>query len=197
MVVVPCTSCACRRACRPARSVAMAAAQRYRNPLCSASSCRSPPAAAFPGCQQLAAHGAAVWRPGGRVLCSGGAGWGAGSMAWLAMLCGCRCSSSCTFPCCRACSLWPAQPGRTQQRWLKLSPAAWRCSLPIHPPPPPRVATHQMLSGVYRNQRDFLNSAHGGMVAGAVLGVSGACVRLLRQPAQARVALLLRLLAAC
>lgn len=29
-----------------------------------------------------------------------------------------------------------------------------------------------MLSGVYRNRRDFLDSAHGGMAAGALFGVS-------------------------
>jgi hypothetical protein len=30
----------------------------------------------------------------------------------------------------------------------------------------------QMLSGVYRGRRDFLDSAHGGLAAGAVFGVS-------------------------
>ena len=40
-----------------------------------------------------------------------------------------------------------------------------------------------MLSGVYRNRRDFLDSAHGGMAAGALFGVSckgrrGACLHM-------------------
>lgn len=36
----------------------------------------------------------------------------------------------------------------------------------------------QMLSGVYRNRRDFLDSAHGGMAAGALFSVSCEGLRL-------------------
>lgn len=40
---------------------------------------------------------------------------------------------------------------------------------PAHPPNHPPLQT---LSGVYRGQRDFLDTAHGGMAAGAVFGLS-------------------------
>ena len=35
----------------------------------------------------------------------------------------------------------------------------------------------QMLSGIYRNKRDFHDAAYGGMAAGALLGLSGAAGR--------------------
>lgn len=59
-------------------------------------------------------------------------------------------------------------PGSQQRCW----PTCWPASHATAHRHPAACPATQTLSGVYRGQRDFLDTAHGGMAAGAVFGLS-------------------------